>query len=134
MLILIHHQEAAKSIQFYSNLSSRSSEIVQTEILRLKSVCNTVSEKQPSKSLSWSDLRTPEARRSLLIGIVLVTLNQFSGLFALLTYSDGIIKEAGANVAPAVSGIIISILQTMGSYIPTVLSDRAGRKVFIGLI
>lgn len=122
-------QEAKKSIQYYSSLSSSSSDAVQIELTRLKSICNDVSSKHESNSLSWSDFKTVEARRSLAIGLVLVVLNQLSGLFAVLTYSDDIIREAGVNVSPAISGITISILLTVGAYIPTVLSDRVGRKV-----
>lgn len=99
------------------------------EITRLKSICHTSSDKQDSKSISWSDFKTPEARKSLLIGMVLMTLNQFSGVPAMLAYSDDIINEAGVDVAPAISAVLISLLQIIGAYIPTVLSDRAGRKV-----
>lgn len=98
---------------------------------RLKCICNAESEKQESKSVTWSDFKTVEARKAFMIGVVLVVLNQFSGLMAVLTYSDSIIKEAGITVSTAISAIIVSILQTIGSYVPTVLSDRAGRKVCV---
>lgn len=64
-----------------------------------------------------------------MIGMVLVILAQFSGPVAVLTYSDSIVKDAGVTVSPAISAIIISVLQLIGSYLPTVLADRAGRKV-----
>lgn len=64
-----------------------------------------------------------------MIGLVLVVLNQFSGVFAVLTYSDGLFKDAGSSLSPAVSIIIVSIVQIVGSYVPTLLADRAGRKV-----
>lgn len=94
-------------------------------------MCAAESEKDESKSVTWSDFKAIEARKAFTIGLVLVVLNQFSGLMAVLTYSDSIIKEAGVTVSPAVSAIIVSILQTFGSYVPTVLADRAGRKVII---
>lgn len=64
-----------------------------------------------------------------MIGMVLVVLNQFSGVFAVLTYSDGIFRDASSSLSPAVSAIIVSVVQIAGSYVPTLLADRAGRKV-----
>lgn len=129
-------QEAERSIRFYSDLNNNqpeSIETVQMEIKKLKSVCNDATAKQAASSLTWSDFTAVEARKAFISGIVLVVVNQFSGVFAMLTYTDTILKEANTSISPATSAIMISIIQLIGSYVPTVLSDRAGRKVFLKL-
>lgn len=127
-------QEAERSIRFYSDLNDNrpeSLESVQMEIKKLKSVCNDATAKQTDNSLTWSDFTTVEARKAFIIGMVLVVVNQFSGVFAMLTYTDSILKDANTSVSPAMAAIMITIIQLIGSYVPTVLSDRAGRKVFL---
>lgn len=69
------------------------------------------------------------AKKALLIGIVLVWLNQFCGCFAMLTYTAKIFENAGSNLTANMSAIIVGIIQLFGAYISTFLVDRAGRKV-----
>lgn len=99
------------------------------EIRNLQAICNDEPTENPSNSLSWPDFKTAEARKALMIGVVLVALIQFSGVFAVSIYADSIFKDAGSFASPAVSAITVSVVQIVGSYVPTVLADRAGRKV-----
>lgn len=99
------------------------------EIKRLKSMCNDASAKEASNKMSWSDFKAPEARKALMIGTVLMILAQLSGVYAMVTYADIIIKEAGTSLSPSSSVIAVSIVQVCGTYVSTVLADRAGRKV-----
>lgn len=47
----------------------------------------------------------------------------------MLTYSSTIFIEAGSSLSPNLSSIAIGFMQLMGSYVSTLLVDRAGRKV-----
>lgn len=63
------------------------------------------------------------------IGICLMVLNQFCGCFAMLNYTATIFEAAGSTLSPNASAIIVGFIQIVGSYFPTLLADRAGRKV-----
>lgn len=86
-------------------------------------------QKPTRNSLKWSDFTEKASCKALSIGIVLVALNQFCGVFAILSYSENIFKESGSTISPKASSIIVGIIQLFGSYISTILVDRAGRKV-----
>lgn len=75
---------------------------------------------------------TKAARKSIIIGTVLVALEQFSGCFALLFYTASVFEKAGAtSIAPEHSTIIVGVIQLVGAYCSTFMVDRAGRKVLI---
>lgn len=90
---------------------------------------STVSEVKSENSLKWSDLTKPPAPKSLIIGIVLSGLNQFCGCFAMMNYTANVFEEAGSNLSPNVSAIVVGTIALLGSYTSTSLVDRAGRKV-----
>lgn len=69
------------------------------------------------------------AKKSIFIGVCLIAFREFSGLFAMLTYSSTIFIEAGSSLSPNLSSIAIGFMQLVGSYVSTLLVDRAGRKV-----
>lgn len=108
---------------------SENNQQLQLEIKKLKSNLVRSVEKSEEKSLQWSDFTKKEAKKALTIGIVLVTLSQCSGCFALINYTANIFEEAGSSLSPNESAIIVGIVQMIGSYFPIVLVDCAGRKV-----
>lgn len=69
------------------------------------------------------------ARKSIVIGIALVMLMEFSGCFVLLNYSVAIFIEAGSNITPNESVIVMGLIQAIGSYVSLHLVDKAGRRV-----
>jgi len=74
---------------------------------------------------------TKPAKRVLLIGVVLMFLEQFGGVFALLFYVSTIFRLSGSTVSPNGSSIIVAVLQLAGAYGSTLLVDRAGRRFLI---
>lgn len=75
---------------------------------------------------------TKAARKSIIIGMVLVALEQFSGTFALLFYVASIFESSGANfLSPEASTIFVGVIQVVGAYVATFLVDRAGRKALL---
>lgn len=62
-----------------------------------------------------------------------MALNQFCGCFAMMTFTATIFKESGSNLSPNISSIIVGGIQIIGSIFPTLLVDRLGRKVMMGL-
>lgn len=88
-------------------------------------------DKSSDNSLKLSDITTGVGRRAMLIGIVLAMINQLSGCFAMLQYTATIFEEAGSSMSPNMSAIVVGIIQLVGSYVATVLVERAGRKVTV---
>lgn len=126
-------QEAEDSLRFYQGIRGENvnQEHLQSEMSKLKDAFNSSkkTEELEYNSLKWSDLTTKEAKKSLLIGLVLAVLNQFCGCFALINYTAKIFEESGSSTSPNESAIFIGLIQLIGSYVPIVLADRAGRKV-----
>lgn len=77
---------------------------LQTEIDKLKSALNeTHNETTSRNSLRWSDFTASPAPKAFIIGIVLVALNQFSGVAPMLSYTANIFEEAGSSLSPNVN-------------------------------
>lgn len=62
-----------------------------------------------------------------------MALNQFCGCFAMLNFTATIFKESGSSLSPNVSSIIVGGIQIIGSLFPTLLVDRLGRKIMMGI-
>lgn len=133
-----HSQDVEKAIRFYRNLNEtdRNYEFqLQNEMKKLDRSSDddeAVQQQQqkPKPSLfKWSDLIVGPGGKAMLIGAVLMVLNQFSGCYAMLQYTSNIFKEAGTAVPSNVAAIIVGIIQLIGSLFPVFLVDRIGRKV-----
>ena len=69
------------------------------------------------------------ALKSILIGIVLVANEQFSGTFVLLFGISRVFQRNGAtSPTPEISTIIVGVIQLIGSASANLLIDRWGRK------
>jgi MFS family permease len=60
-----------------------------------------------------------------------MALNQFSGCFAIITYTATIFKESGSNMDANLASIIVAVLQILGTYCSTICVDRTGRKILL---
>lgn len=132
MLTVLNLQKAEKAICFYRNIrkETKYSEILRLEMERLKSVVDEPdTNKQDKSSMKWSDLMTRPARKAMLIGIVLSSLNQLSGCFALLNYAAILFQESGSNLSPNNSTIYVGVVLLVGTIALICLVDRVGRKV-----
>lgn len=73
----------------------------------------------------------PYARKGLIIGIVLMLLNQLCGVLTILTYSASIFQASGSKFDPAKSSIISAVFQVVGTLTASQLVDRVGRKLLL---
>jgi hypothetical protein len=55
------------------------------------------------------------------------------GMVAVVNYSETIFMESGSGLSPAMSSIIIGLIELIGSAGSSLLSDRAGRKILMGV-
>lgn len=74
---------------------------------------------------------TPEAKRGLFIGVFVMALNQFSGIFAILTYAGTILQMSGTGIDPNVALVLVAILNICGNLTSFAIIDRAGRKIML---
>lgn len=58
-------------------------------------------------------------------------LNQFCGVFAILTYAVSIFSESGSTLSPGTSAIIMGAIQIVGTIASFIFIDLAGRKVLL---
>lgn len=123
-------------MRFYRGTRSEDSadcEFLQMEFDKLKLTYGVESQQKNARKMSnritLDDFKSIEAKKSLLIAFVLVALNQLCGCFAMLNYSASIFAEAGSNLSPNTSAIVVGAIQLVGSYFTVVMVDRAGRKV-----
>lgn len=72
---------------------------------------------------------THVTRKAIMLGLALLALKQFTGNTTMLNYAGQIFKDSGSHLSPNLSAIAIGIIQVVGTFTPTLLVDRAGRKV-----
>ncbi|XP_059221136.1 facilitated trehalose transporter Tret1 isoform X2 [Stomoxys calcitrans] len=125
---------AERSLCYFRNVPYKSLETLPQIKLELQSLVDRSSQpvtnlKKPQPSIM--DFVEPRARKALIIGIILMAINQFSGCFVMLNYTATIFKQAGSNLPPNESAIVVGVIQLLGSYASTLLVERAGRKVLL---
>jgi MFS family permease len=73
-------------------------------------------------------LESPASRRALIIGIVLVIVNQMCGCFAFINYTAEIFATSGSTLSPSTSAIVVAFIQLFGSFVSTLITERTTRK------
>nr|XP_012147415.1 PREDICTED: facilitated trehalose transporter Tret1-like isoform X2 [Megachile rotundata] len=81
------------------------------------------------KSIGLSDLfRDRATTKGLSITLGLFGGQHFSGIFAVLSYTETIFRMAGSAISPNTSAIIVGLIQVCGSCLSTVSMERVGRR------
>lgn len=80
-------------------------------------------------AFTWSDVTSGVGRKAMIIGIGVVMINTFSGMFAMSNFTATIIAETGSNLSPNMSAIVIGFIHFLGSCAETKFVDQFGRKV-----
>lgn len=149
--ILFLLKKAEKSLRFYRNCKSTDQDDykLQKELEKLKAIA---AQRGTEETLKISDFCkyfftftccvqlfinilavTPDAWRAMLIGPSLMAISQFSGTFCVVTYAVTIFTESGSNFNPNTSSIVLGSLQIFGTYCTSLLIDRVGRKLLLGI-
>ncbi|KAM8716072.1 hypothetical protein ACLKA7_003024 [Drosophila subpalustris] len=126
-------EKAERSLRYYRGISKNEdvNEEFQQELSKLCKSEQPIKAGTPQNHFSWKDFTHPKARKAYFIGLGLILANQLSGCLAMLNYSTLIFKEAGSNMSPMLSTVIVSILQVTGTYSSTLFVERAGRKTLL---
>uniref|UniRef100_A0A2M4AI92 Putative sugar transporter n=1 Tax=Anopheles triannulatus TaxID=58253 RepID=A0A2M4AI92_9DIPT len=88
---------------------------------------------QGNSRVTVADFRTREAKLGMLIGVFLMFVNQFCGIFAVLTYAAYIFATVGSTLSPNTSAIIMGSVQIFGTLSSFVFIDLVGRKVLLAI-
>lgn len=70
-------------------------------------------------------------RNGFIISLALMFFQQFSGINAVIFFTVPIFKSAGSNIDPALSAIIVGVVQVLMTFCAAALVERAGRKVLL---
>lgn len=79
-----------------------------------------------------SDLVSVQANRTaLIISLMLMFFQQFSGINAVIFYMLPIFESAGSTLDPSIASIIVGVVQVLMTFASAVLIDKAGRKILL---
>ncbi|XP_065084152.1 facilitated trehalose transporter Tret1-like isoform X2 [Ochlerotatus camptorhynchus] len=122
--------EAEKSLMFYRNIPdvTRKTLAFEYEFESMKAFALSENSKE---KLTLADFTTPVAIRGLFIAIFVMALNQFSGIFAILTYAGNILEECGTSLDPKYVLILMALINICGNITSFLIVDMAGRKTFL---
>lgn len=79
----------------------------------------------------YTFIDSPLALKAYIPAAVLLIVNQFSGLFAMVSYMSDIFDMSGSIMDPDTCTIVIGIVQILGTYATTLLCDICGRKILL---
>lgn len=85
--------------------------------------------RQQGGILSIVKSRAP--RKALICSLGLMFFQQFSGINAVIFYTNNIFQSAGSNIDPAIATIIVGVVQTLATYVSSLLIERAGRRILL---
>ncbi|XP_062551192.1 facilitated trehalose transporter Tret1-like [Armigeres subalbatus] len=122
--------EAEKSLMFYRNIPdvTRKTLSFEYEFESLKTFILTEANKD---KLSVADFTTPAAIRGLFISIFVMALNQFCGIFAIVTYAGNILEACNTSLDTKYVLILIALINICGNITSFIVVDMAGRKTFL---
>ncbi|XP_017757195.1 PREDICTED: facilitated trehalose transporter Tret1-like [Eufriesea mexicana] len=124
---LVRRNRINEAIRALTWLRNGHKSTVEREMLRLQEETKefTVSERSTKLLELFRDRATI---KGLLITLGLFGGQQFSGIFAMLSYTETIFKMSGSSLSPNSSVIIVGVIQVFGSCLSTSLMEKAGRR------
>ncbi|PSN57526.1 hypothetical protein C0J52_01619 [Blattella germanica] len=85
-----------------------------------------------TKRLSIKDLLAfSGTRRALLITFILAIIQQFSGMYVVLSFCASIFEMAGTDLSPHTSSLIVALFLLIGSLVASFVTDLAGRRIVL---
>ena len=104
---------------------------VSGEMKVLKEHADAPSKHDDVKKASVLDLKSRDNLPPFVMAMMLMLLQQLSGINAVLFYTTEIFEDAGSSVEPNLATIIVGVVQMVSTFVAVVLVDRLGRKVLL---
>jgi SP family facilitated glucose transporter-like MFS transporter 8 len=130
-LLSKHNIDKAKTaLAFYRGVNATSSPLPESFVSDLQKYNEQMRAKDAASQVTtFHDFTTKTSIKAIIISIFIIMLPPLSGNIAFMSYTDQIFQEAGSNLSSDISSIIVALIQLVGSYLSTMLIDKAGRKV-----
>ncbi|PSN32740.1 Facilitated trehalose transporter Tret1, partial [Blattella germanica] len=135
-------EKAEKSLRWLRGISSAKSQDIERELNQMHKYINDsvvkktkpVIEKSKSQLLKEYiadiSLKSPTAKAIKII-FGLMIFQQLTGIDAVIYYTVDIFNDAGTSLSPFVCTIIVGVLPLISTYIPSLIVDRAGRRILL---
>jgi SP family facilitated glucose transporter-like MFS transporter 8 len=68
---------------------------------------------------------------ALIVSLALMLFQQFSGINAVIFYAQSIFDAAGSTLDPAISTIIVGVVQVVMTVTSALLIEKAGRRILL---
>lgn len=114
--------DAIESLCF---LRGKSSDGVQDELAEITS---SVEEALKNKASVMDLFNSKGNLKALIICAGLISFQQLSGINVILFYSQTIFAKTGSSLEPAISTILVGVVQVLASGATPLIADRLGRK------
>ncbi|XP_055685011.1 facilitated trehalose transporter Tret1-like [Lutzomyia longipalpis] len=125
-------KEAEKSLRFFRGVFSDPIDTIPENVRQdLEKLQSSPRSSKKSTSISTEDFKPKSTRKALLISFVLIAGRNCCGIFPLLNYTSTIFEEAGTDLSPNTSAIVVGVIQLIGLYVSLMLMDRAGRRILL---
>ncbi|KAJ6642108.1 Facilitated trehalose transporter Tret1 [Pseudolycoriella hygida] len=124
---------AERSLIFYNNGNRTGDKNydVKNELEKLKSLVKQKEELRKTSSVKL--ILEKKALKALFLGVSLVAISIFSGIVAMTMHAAQLFIDSGAVFDANLSAIILGVLQVCGTYASSVLVDRVGRRILLGV-
>jgi len=100
----------------------------------IKPECDQIQETLESNgkvAVTMADYLKKGSMIPLVISIMLMVFQQFSGVNAVLFYTSSIFTSAGSNLSSGVSTLLVGAVQVFVTIISVLISDKAGRRILL---
>ncbi|XP_055681865.1 facilitated trehalose transporter Tret1-like [Lutzomyia longipalpis] len=118
--------EAEKSLRFFRGFSR--DDQVKLEFESLKSSVAATSTKT---SITIQDFKPTTTRKALFISYIILCGRNMSGYFPLMNYTVSIFEQAGTEIDPHISAIIVAVIQLAGNIVSAYYTDKSGRRILL---
>ena len=96
----------------------------------LNALLQKVRESQETQA-SFRDLAKRENMSPFVMSLMLMLLQQLSGVNAVLFFATDIFVDAGSSIESDVATIIVGVVQVLSTFASVALVDRLGRKILL---
>ncbi|CAG9769150.1 unnamed protein product [Ceutorhynchus assimilis] len=123
LLVGNRHEEAEISL-----MKLRGSKNIEKELAFMKDTIDSKDEDEVTLSVFFKERGL---RKGLMICVLLMAFQQFSGILAVVSYAQTIFSLAGDSISPTLSVILLGIVGTVANIISSFLVDKMGRKILL---
>lgn len=76
-------------------------------------------------------LLSPAMKRAIIISLSLMVIMQFSGINAVIFYTERIFEKADAGISKSSATILVGTMQVLATYVTSTIIDRLGRRILL---